>query len=437
MRKRATLLLVAILAFQCILQVRANPTWTWNTQVVDPRGSGGRVAIDSHDNPHIVYSVISISGDGLTTSLNYAQWTGKNWTIQTIDEQGASGIIALDSHNKPHILYRNYLLAGNLKYATWNGTNWAIETIAESGVVGYAIAVDSDDNPHIAYAYTNYSGNTYTTDLRYLVAADSDWNVQTIDTMRSNFRSGLAPYSLVLDSKGNPHVAYAENLEYEYYHSKSHNSKAYVTTSNIKYAAWTGSNWNIQTVGTNASTTNAKVDLVLDSKAQPHLCYIHENSMYLPDYGTFMVEASLNYVYWDGVAWRAQAIDSEAGAIRSGQYKLRLDSNDNPVVYFYKENYQNTTDSGLIRANLIDSGWSLQTIGSHDFKDMAFDSSGNPHIIYDMWLGGSIRGAPIRSNLTYASLVTTPISITSLLIIIIAVTTVVIILLLYFIKRKH
>jgi hypothetical protein len=184
------------------------------------------------------------------------------------------------------------------------------------------------------------------------------------------------------------------------------------------------------------------VDLVLDSKAQPHLCYTHENFTYLPDYGTFMVRASLNYVYWDGSAWRTQAIDSESGAIRSGKYKLRLDSNDNPVVYFYKENYQNTTDSGLIRANLIDSGWNLQTIGSYDFNDISFDSHGNPHIIYDMWLGGSIRSVPILSNLTYASLETTPVlTPTLLLIIIIAVTTVVLVLavlvLVYRIKRKQ
>jgi hypothetical protein len=223
--KWALAILITILAFQSILQARANSTW--NAQVVDPHGYGGQVAIDSHDNPHIVYNVDFIIDDGKTTSLNYARWTGKNWTTQTIEEQSIGGIIALDSQNEPHILYRNYLLNGNLKYATWNGTNWAIETIAESGVVGYTIALDSDDNPHIAYAYTSYSDNTYIRDLRYLVKAGSDWNVQTIDTMQTKVSNGPMPCSLALDSKGNPHVTYAENVEYEYYYSKSYNNKVF------------------------------------------------------------------------------------------------------------------------------------------------------------------------------------------------------------------
>jgi hypothetical protein len=56
MRKRATLLLVAILAFQCILQARADSTWS--IQTVDENGNrtGVSLALDSKDNPHLCYT---------------------------------------------------------------------------------------------------------------------------------------------------------------------------------------------------------------------------------------------------------------------------------------------------------------------------------------------------------------------------------------------
>ena len=428
--KWALAILITILAFQSILQARANSTW--NAQVVDPRGYGGQVAIDSHDNPHIVYNVDFIIDDGKTTSLNYARWTGKNWTTQTIEEQSIGGIIALDSNNEPHILYKN-LNNDNLKYATWNGTNWAIQTVTSSRVSRYAMAIDSSDKPHIVYSYSDYSNNTYFTSLMYTIETDLNWSVQTIDTSQSSY--GLVPSSVVLDSNDYPHIIYGENVEFRF------PSKSYLT-HNVEYAVWTGSSWRIQTAASNASSTVGSIgNLVLDSEGNPHFCYIHENFMYLPDYGTFMVRDALNYVYWNGSAWLVEAIDSKPDNIYYGQFDLKLDHNNNPIVYFYKENYQNTTDSGLIYANLIGPNWNLQIVGSHNFNSIAFDSHENPHIIYDVWLGGSIRGAPIRSSLTYASLETTQVlTPTSLLIIIIAVTTVILVLavlvLVYKVRRK-
>jgi hypothetical protein len=179
--------------------------------------------------------------------------------------------------------------------------------------------------------------------------------------------------------------------------------------------------------------------LVLDSKSQPRLCYIHENITNVSGLGGYKSKTSLNYVYWNGSAWLEQVVDS-SNNVYYGHYNLKLDFDNEPLVYFYKENYQDTSDSGLKRATLIGLNWNFQTIGLHDFNDIAFDSHGNPHIIYDMWLGGSIRGAPIRSNLTYASLETTLVITPTLLVItIIAVITVVISvgLLVYFRKRKH
>lgn len=401
--KWTIVILITILASQSTLQAYAVPTWT--TQIVDPSGNGGKIAIDSNNNPHIVYYVDSIFNQP-TTGLNYAVWTGNNWTKQTVDPSGAGGILILDASKNPHILYRDSTL-DNLKYAVWNGANWTIHTIALSGVGGYAMAIDSSGKLHIAYSSSIYSNNTYKTNITYAVCTGSIWAAQTIDSEeRSIFNSGLNPSSIVLDSNGHPHITYLENVVYEYYYSKSWNNKAFYSTNNIKYATTTGSNWSIQTIVTNASTTvGATGNLVLDSKAQPHLCYIHENFTYLPDYGTFMVRDSLNYVYWDGSAWLVRTIDPKPYNVFYRQPCLRLDSDNNPQVFFYEEDYHNPADTGLKYAKYSGSNWDIQTIGKQQFLDIAFDSYDNPHITYDMVMC-TIHGAPKYGNLTYASLET-------------------------------
>ena len=241
-----------------------------------------------------------------------------------------------------------------------------------------------------------------------------------------------------MDSNGYPHIIYSENVEYEYYYKNSWNNTAFHLTNNIKYATWTGSSWSIQTVVSNASYIDGIGNLVLSSKGAPHLCYIHENFTYLPDYGTFIVK-NTKLCFLGGSAWLVQAIDSKPYNIMYEQPDLKLDSNGNPQVYFYKEDYQNTTDSGLMNAKLTGSNWNIQTIGSHDFNDIALDSHGNPHITYATVVG-SIHGAYRYGNLTYATLETALIlNPTSLLTIITVTTAVCIILMVLFIvyRARH
>jgi len=129
----------------------------WNIQTVDNSGVVGlysSIAVDSNNNPHIIYN------DG---GLKYASWGGSTWSIQTVDstEHIDEFSMALDANNNPHIIYR---ILGNLFYAAWNGSAWSIQTV-DSGSVGYycSIAVDSNNNPHISY-YDATNGND---DLKY------------------------------------------------------------------------------------------------------------------------------------------------------------------------------------------------------------------------------------------------------------------------------
>jgi hypothetical protein len=70
------------------------------------------------------------------------------------------------------------------------------------------------------------------------------WSIQTVDS------TGGLDTSLVLDASGNPHISYiADNI--------------------LKYAVWTGSSWNIQTV----DSTGADNSLVLDDSGNAHISY--------------------------------------------------------------------------------------------------------------------------------------------------------------------
>ncbi len=75
--------------------------------------------------------------------------------------------------------------------------------------------------------------------------------------------------SLALNSSGYPHISYYREGE----------PKGF-----LKYAAWDGSNWNIETVDNGRDSS-----LALDSSGYPHISYYNDVS-----------GGSLKYAAWDG-----------------------------------------------------------------------------------------------------------------------------------------
>lgn len=126
---------------------------SWNASA----GSDLSIAIGTNNSLHIAYT----ESTGL--DLKYAQWTGTKWSTTTVDSTGDVGkncAIALDSANKPGISYYDRT-NGKLKCARWDGS-WTLHTIDTMGTydaeVHTSIAIDSNNNPHIAYAEYNEAG---------------------------------------------------------------------------------------------------------------------------------------------------------------------------------------------------------------------------------------------------------------------------------------
>lgn len=226
--------------------LKTGPTWaieTVDTASVKVRYSS--LELDDLGDLHISYGGLGF--------LKYAQWTGSSWQINTLNTDGIySTSIALDNLGNPHISYEVFSGTENLMHAQLSGSTWTSEEVDTTGKVGYhtSIAIDSPGNPHISYSHFNGS-------VKYAFWTGMAWAILTVDNIGG---SGNTYTSLVLDESGYPHISYG--------YSASTGGLAGV----LKYARWTGSVWDIETVDS-LNNVGSSVSLALDSFGNPHISY--------------------------------------------------------------------------------------------------------------------------------------------------------------------
>jgi hypothetical protein len=338
----------------------------------------------------------------LVTFLAVPAHAAPSWNVQIVDED-ASGIgygfcpIAVDSNNNPHIAYSG---SPEARYASWNGSGWNIQQIPSYAFV-HDLVLDANGDPHItlgSLAYGTWNG--------------SGWDFQTVTTDYTVYSS------LALDSSGNPHVAY-------------------ITGDKLKYATQNGSNWTIQTVAVDKLQQDSiRLSLALNSHDTPYIMYrtrpyvdnstgeehssvdiklaVWQNSRWnietvrtsshLVTFGNMVLDSkgnphflgkqylypegsdtrveTIEYVSWDGWAWNTQTVTSNVSLTNLGL--LALDSNDHPnIVYITGPPEQ------LVYARWTGAawGWESHTVVGYDLAsqpafDIAVDSNGNPHISY-------------------------------------------------------
>ena len=135
-------------------------------------GEYSSLVLDSSENPRISYAsfVTPTNGDLKYAFCDSGCTIPGNWTTATVDTAGNTGkdtSLALDSSENPHIAYYR-LDQGNLLYAKHNGTSWTIETVDSAGDVGEfcSLSLDGNNDPHISY----YDFNNE--DLKYALLAE-------------------------------------------------------------------------------------------------------------------------------------------------------------------------------------------------------------------------------------------------------------------------
>jgi hypothetical protein len=362
-----SLLFLATLLMTLCSTVPAHATSTWSIQTIDKTSTGdGAIAIDSNNNPHIQYNHYENSSPRSPLHRMYGSWNGSAWNTQPLPTEIVRFFnFVLDSNNNPHILYT----AGvdhRLMYAWWTGSNWTTQTVTKERAIGGFLALDSAGNPHVAYTVnlplSDYpSGVTNNIAmLKYTSWNGSSWITQTIDSPISHF-SGVY---LALNSNNNPHIMYGNETLY------FPPDGGYKSLWTVKFAAWNGSTWNIQTAFSNLS---AYGNMVLDSKGYPHFVCSQ-------DYPSFKSgNSTLSYASWNGSVWNTQIVVSNA---KLGDTAfVALDSYDYPHIDFF-----NSTSDSLVYAGWTGSVWDFQIVGPNSLAiyagPIAMDSNGNAHIIY-------------------------------------------------------
>lgn len=149
------------------------------------------LASDSKGRLHLAYRD-SLGSSGLP--LMYGLFDGVAWTFQRLDFNVNALDMAIDSHDNPHIVYT----VQGLKHVFFDGSAWQSETIPNAApLFGVAVAIAADDTVHVAYD----SRVTSPDEVCHAVKISGSWNTDKC------FSNGLLP-SLTVDQQNHPHLAY-------------------------------------------------------------------------------------------------------------------------------------------------------------------------------------------------------------------------------------
>jgi hypothetical protein len=253
------------------------------------------LALDGQDRPHVSYSCAAVvpashdnphvsDSDAGFPNLRYAYRTGATWNISEVPSEHPvlSCSLALDSHDRPHISYATFDIGdASLHYTHWTGSHWDTETVDEDPAVATSLALDSHGYPHISYTTADLLGS-----LHYASRMGAGWIKRIVDP------DAVSDCSLALDSHDRPHISYfvgtltglSDGLA-----SESDDEIDITVTGMLKYAYWTGSAWDIETVDEEQETIHQVVptdasqiplrtrgkwsSIALDSYDLPHISY--------------------------------------------------------------------------------------------------------------------------------------------------------------------
>jgi hypothetical protein len=351
-----------------------------------------------------VTTVQSINFNDTKASTNNSNHNG--WIVEIIDTAGDVGqfsSLALDSFDNPHIIYFNYAHPYLLKYAYKTGSNWVLEIVDNNNFTGFAntgrsIAIDSQDKIHIVYLCEHF--NPWWCQVKYAVRTNNTWNAEILDNTTSEETPYLYP-SLVLDNYDTPHIAYT------YVKMGNHGG--------VKYLTYNGSAWVCETVALSTQSHDFTSTMIaIDTFCQPHITFRdshggiyyaskeNENWIVNPiDYGpTFYpciaVDSSgvphisydkdtpqginLMYAIKKNGYWENNSIDTTARL----QLNMVIDSNDYPHIAYSAKPY----DGFLKYARWTGSEWEFMEVdlgvyeSTGTYSSIAIDSNGLPHISY-------------------------------------------------------
>jgi len=341
----------------------------WEIETVDTDSNVAHhtsIALDSNGFPHIAYGKMNSWDD---KDLKYAYWDGTKWNIQVVDAADNTGgrcTIAIDKSNRPHIAYCSRVsdAPGKVRYASWDGTQWVIEdAVANPSTQGSAMALDSQDHPHIVY-YDSSNGA-----LGYTSWDGSAWVPETITS-----GSSYLAVEIDMDSQDHPHISFIDTNAVQ-----------------MSYAYWGGSRWVVQVIEQGTSGTSSfyeKTSIAVDGNDRPHVSYWED------------IRKDLHYAYFDGTQWQVQRVDhwGKVGSFNS----IAIDSQNYPhIAYHYslegsggegkddRASYGSLKYAYISDEPVITKGWRFDVVDDPglyiycgSFGSMLLDPYDYAHVVY-------------------------------------------------------
>lgn len=316
------------------------------------------IDFDVGGNYHVSYY------DSNTGDLMYYGPTG----LETVASAGTVGY-----HNS--ISVRGYDIAiaywdvtnDRLMYAKRNGTSWDFEQVDTGGGMHCSLVIQPQlDQPRIAYY------NTTNHDLRYAVRSSGSWSVQTVDAA-----GNVGQYASLSHQEYTPYwprIAYTKMNSLE--------PGQIETDHDLKYAAWNGSSWDIQTVDTQY-VVGKHASLVVGAHYynQPAIAYYRTWWSTTSGQVRHLVYATKNA---GSPTWDFTTLDADAGEFAS----LALDYAGNPRVAYMEYYYPccEPHNTVLCYQRYDGSNWYKTRItisaGTGWYVSMALDTMSNPAIVH-------------------------------------------------------
>ena len=256
----------------------------WEDAAVALNTGGGwsisRIADQGHDgwDPAVAFApdglihVVGIdpSQFGATQSMEHAQVSvtgaagGDAWDVESLGagaqpyEWGTD--LAIDSQGVLHAVYFDHG-SKDLIYATSDGAGWTLTAIYEQGDAGRfpVIAVDEDDEPHVAFFQTDGAVNesgTVPGNIVYGSHGGGAWSFQTVGTVDEHVLGMTAARRTVALSL-TPTTSYV----------------AFIDTAKLQMARITGTQVLTTRIVEAGDEPLLVVSMAVDSQDRPHLVY--------------------------------------------------------------------------------------------------------------------------------------------------------------------
>jgi hypothetical protein len=301
---------------------------TWRTELVDGGkgfdvGKWAALVIDKDGNFHIGY------------------WAAVMHESRERRRPGPDGIMPSD--NSPSGLRYAYRGATEKKWSTMQVDNGHRGTFLSA-------AVDGNNMPHFAYTSVEESG------LFYAHLDGNKWDKKLLDPAKIDYFTSIS-----LDAAGHPRISY-------FWHHSPDGSYAL----HLKYAAFDGQRWTIQTLDPRIAVGKWS-SVTVDMAGNSHIAY------------SYQAKGDLLYAHWDGSKWDFAAPDLRH---LSNDYlgfgpSIAVDSSGNPRIAYF-----DGTGALVKYAYFNGTSWQREVVekiagmGELDRVSLKLDSNNRPHLAY-------------------------------------------------------